>query len=99
MESWNTINVYVHYSPSDPGIRNFFTDKTVFQREEIAVGKRLAYEDSGRLFGSIVVKAFDDESVTIEYRGQDYILNTGKSRELDQGGRDYTNFWLSIQLV
>ena len=99
METWKELNVYVHYSPSDPGIRNIFTDKTTFQREEITVGKRLAYEDSGRLFGSITVKAFDDESVTIEYRGHDYILKPNKTKELDEGGRDYTNFWLSVQLV
>ena len=99
METWKELNVYVHYSPSDPGINNIFCDKSTFAREDLTIGQRLAYENTGGLFGSITLKAFNDETATVTYRGTDYILKIKQSRELDQGGRDYTNFWLSVQLV
>lgn len=99
MNTWKEIIVYVHYSPSDPGIRNIFCDKTSFAREDLCAGQKLSYEDSGRLFSSIVLKAFDEATATIEYCGTDYVLEINKSRELDEGGRDYTNFWLSIELL
>ena len=99
MGTWKELIVYVHYSPSDPGIRNIFCEKSTFAREEMAIDKRLPYEDPGRLFHAIIVKEINDETLRIEYSGHDYILEPKKSRELDQGGRDYTNFWLSVQLV
>ena len=99
MGTWKELTVYVHYSPSDPGIRNIFCEKSTFAREDISIGKGLPYSDPGGLFGSITVKSFDDETVMVTYRGTDYLLNIKKTRELDQGGRDYTNFWLSVQLV
>ena len=99
METWKELIVYVHYSPSDPGINNLFCEKSTFAREEMAIDKRLPYEDPGRLFRAIIVKAIDEETLRIEYSGHEYILEPKKTRELDHGGRDYTNFWLSVQLV
>ena len=98
MEKWTILNIDVDYSPSDPGCRNWYTDNTKYNKEDIKVGERLPYEDSGRLFGSITVKAVSDEGIVVEYRGTDYTVLSGKTAKLDQGGRDYTNFYLHIYL-
>ena len=50
MKKWSTLYIDVDYCPSDPGIRNWFCDRTRFTPKEVKSGKKLSYEDSGGLF-------------------------------------------------
>ncbi len=59
---------------------------------------RLPMSDTwGQLFATIVVKSFDDESLTVEYGQTTYTVHAGKpSVELGKGGMNYTYFCLSL---
>lgn len=51
----------------------------------------------GQLFASIKVKALDDESLTVQYGKTTYTARIDKPWvKLDEGGMDYTSFWLFI---
>lgn len=45
MKKWSTLYIDVDYCPSDPGIRNWFCDRTPFSPEEVKPGKKLNYEE------------------------------------------------------
>ena len=100
MNTWTILNIDVDYSPSDPGSRSCYTDHTEYRPEDLKVGEKLKYEDSGGLFSSIRVVEADGNHVVVEYRQQQYCLNEEKtSFKLDEGGRNYTNFWLYVYLT
>ena len=98
MDTWNKLIIDVDYSPSDPGCSRWFCDKTSFAKEDLTIGQKLSYEDSGGLFSSIILKEMTDEGVVVEYAGTDYSVQKGKTARLDSGGRNYTNFYLHVYL-
>jgi TPR repeat protein len=100
MKCWSQLIIDVDYSPSDPGINNWFCESTKYYKTDLTAGKKLQYKDPGGLFGGITVKEVDDSKVVLSYGGEDYTLREGQShRRLDEGGRDYTNFELNTYLV
>lgn len=62
--------------------------------------RRLPMSSSwGRLFANVVVKDFDEQSLTVQYGAYEYTLRPGEPwKKLDEGGMDYTRFWLFIGL-
>ncbi len=62
--------------------------------------RRLPMSDSwSHLFASVVVKAFDEHSLTIQYGVREYVLRPGERwLELGKSGMNYTTFWLFIGL-
>ena len=100
MKKWSQLVIDVDYSPSDPGINNWFCESTKYNKADLEAGKKLSYEDPGRLFGGITVKEVDDSKVVLTYGDADYTLCEGQSyRCLAKDGRDYTNFELNTYLV
>lgn len=100
MKNWSQLIIDVDYSPSDPGINNWFCESTKYNKADLQAGKKLSYEDPGGLFGGITVKEVDDSKVVLSYGGEDYTLREGQShRRLAEDGRDYTNFELNTYLV
>ena len=98
-KTWDKLVIDVDYSPSDPGINNFFCERTPYERADVTAGRRLPYDDPGGLFGSIYVKEVDDSGVTLVYHEEEVTLNREKSvKKLDTGGRNYTNFYLHVYL-
>ena len=55
----------------------------------------------GGLFSDIIVKAFDEHSLTIKYGKQKHVITPGHGVKLDEGGMSYTSFelYLSIRQV
>ena len=99
MKKWTQLHIDVDYSPSDPGSRRCYCDRTTFAKAELSAGKRLSYEDSGGLFGAITVVSVDDSGLVLKYGTGEYgITADHPHRRLDSGGRDYTNFWLNVSL-
>lgn len=100
MKNWSQLIIDVDYSPSDPGISNWFCESTKYNKADLVAGKKLSYEDPGGLFGGITIKEVDDSKVVLTYGGADYTLCEGQSyRCLAKDGRDYTNFELNTYLV
>ena len=101
MKRWSQLIIDVDYSPSDPGINNCFCERTKYDKATLTAGKKLPYKDPGGLFGGITVKEADDSKVVLSYGDKDCTLFCeGQSwRRLATGGRDYTNFELSVYLV
>lgn len=69
----------------------------------VVVGKvlsddRLPMSDSWRhLFATVVVKAFDEHSLTVQYGVQEHVVRPDEPWvKLDESGMDYTTFWLYI---
>lgn len=62
--------------------------------------KRLPMSSSwGRLFAPVIVKAFDEHSLTIQYGAYEYTIRPGEpAKRLEKAGMDYTTFWLFISL-
>ena len=51
------------------------------------------------LFASVVVKAFDEYSLTIQYGVHEYVHRPGEPwLKLGESGMNYTTFWLYIRL-
>ena len=59
---------------------------------------RLSMSSSwGNLFAAVKVKAFDEYSLTIQYGEHEYVIYPDQlAVHLDEGGMDYTSFWLKI---
>ena len=67
--------------------------------QELSV-RRLPMSGSwSRLFAPVVVKAFDEQTLTIQYGTNEYTLRAGEPwKKLGEGGMDYTRFWLFVGL-
>lgn len=67
---------------------------------EVLSDKRLPMSSSwGHLFASVIVKAFDEESLTVQYGQNEYVIRAGDPwKKLDESGMDYTTFWLFLGL-
>lgn len=82
-----------------PSMDNPHPEHPVVAGQTLSV-KRLPMSSSwGHLFACIVVKDFDELSLTIQYGTNVYTLRAGEPwKKLDEGGMDYTRFWLFIGL-
>ena len=99
--SWNKIIVDVDYWPADPGSRDVFTERTILNRKDLEVGKTIRYDDPSGLMPSIKVIDMDDAGITLAtpemtVRLPDFKGNT--QVKLGEGGRDYTNFQLWVNM-
>lgn len=65
---------------------------------EVLSDRRLPMSSEwGSLFDSVKVKAFDEESLTVQYGAHEYVLRPGQPWvNLDEGGMSYTTFWLFL---
>ena len=98
-KGWEKLVIDVDYIPSDPGTRNHFTERTSYAKADLVAGQILSYEDPGGLFKAIFLKQADDAGVTLVYRDQEYVLTPDHpSKQLDEAGRNYTNFYLTVLL-
>jgi hypothetical protein len=53
----------------------------------------------GELYDSIVVKAFDEHSLTFQYGEKEYTITPEEGCfEFGETGMNYTTFWLSLRL-
>jgi len=63
--------------------------------EELSKSRLPMSSSWGPLFASVKVKAFDEHSLTVQYGEHEYTLRPDEPwRKLDEGGMDYTTFWL-----
>lgn len=95
---WKQLKIWVMSEAIDPGIVHGETLLTTFEPDEIHVGDKLKYKDYGNVLTLPTVVAVDENGVTLKVRQQEVRLWPGECVELDQGGRDYTNFYLSAKL-
>ena len=81
------------------------TDDNPHPEHPVVAGRELSVQRlpmSGswcHLFADIIVKAFDEQSLTIQYGTNEYTLRVGEPwKKLDEGGMNYTRFWLFVGL-
>ena len=99
MKIWTQLNIDVDYSPSDPGISNWFCERTSFPKADLKPGQILRYKDPGGLFAAIRVLEVSPDKVVLGYGEKTYTLTPlDTSRSLDKDGRNYTNFYLNVWL-
>lgn len=99
-KQWIELVISVDYHPCDPGSTRWYQEQTVYPEKDLQAGKVIRYKDPGDLFGRITLREMGDEGVTVEYDGHQYILNMRRHMvQLDEGGRDYTEFELWLFLV
>lgn len=100
MKQWIRLVIDVDYSPRDPGINNWFCERTEYDKSDLHPDMPLRYKDPGGLFGAIRLLEVSDEGVVLEYRSRKYGLKLDSPYgKFDEDGRDYTVFELSIFLV
>lgn len=95
MKKWTHLIVDVDYSPSDPGISNWFCERTEIPFEDVKPGEFVHYKDPSHILASIKVVEKTEEKLVIESAGRTFTLQEkNTTAKLDEGGRDYTNFLL-----
>ena len=99
MRRWNNLVIEVNYHPCDPGINNWFCERTDYPRIVLEAGRVLSFKDPGGLFEGIRVDSLTEDGVVLEYGGRKYSLNRRRPDFLlDRDGRDYTEFRLDVFL-
>ena len=82
-----------------PTADNPSPDYPVVAGQELSVRRLPMSSAWGRLFATIVVEDFDEHTLTIRYGVNKYTLRPGEPwKKLDEGGMDYTTFWLFVGL-
>ncbi|MBP5341691.1 MAG: hypothetical protein J6Y52_04975 [Bacteroidales bacterium] len=96
---WNRLRIDVDIQPSDPGMCGHSSEVTDYDREQLRVGEKIRFKDSGGLMGPVTLKAIDDAGVTLLI-GKEKEVRIEKENyvKVDGGGRDYTNFGLYIRI-
>ena len=96
---WKQLKIWVYSEAVDPGIVHHDSFLTTFEPDEIHVGERLHYEDPGQVLASLTVVEVNENWVTLRVgETKEVRLWPGESKDLDTGGRDYTNFYLQAHL-
>lgn len=99
MRQWTRLVIDVDYHPCDPGMNNWFCERTAYAKSDLKVGMPLRYKDPGELFGGIRLLELTDEGVVLAYGDHQYGLSLDYPYgPLDQAGRDYTEFELNVYL-
>lgn len=96
--SWTTLTVTVDGTTMDPGIMNCSSTRTAFARAELQEGQPLRYKDPSGIMASLTVLEMDDDGVVLRVDKRERRIDAGRTRTLDNGGRDYTNFELIVAL-
>lgn len=95
MKKWTHLVVDVDYSPSDPGICNWFCERTEIPYEDVKEGAFVRYEDPSGILASIKVVEKTPKKLVLESAGRTATLQEDHTTaKLDEGGRNYTNFLL-----
>ena len=96
---WKQLKIWVYSEAVDPGILHRDSFLTTFEPQQIQVGQRLQYHDPGRVLASLTVVAMDEKGVTLQVgKTKEVRLLAGECKDLDESGRDYTNFYLQAVL-
>ena len=74
MKKWTSLVVDVDYRPSDPGISNWFCDRSEFPWEDVKVGEYVRYEDPSGILASIKVLEKTAEKLVLESAGRKVTL-------------------------
>ena len=99
MRQWTRLVIDVDYHPCDPGMNNWFCERTAYAKSDLKVGMPLRYKDPGELFGGIRLLELTDEGVVLAYGDHKYGLSLDcPYGPFDQAGRDYTEFELNVHL-
>lgn len=97
MKHLTDILIDVDYHPCDPGNSTWYCERTRVPKDEVVPGKALHYSDPGGLFSAILVVDVSDGKLVVSYGTRTYTLDEeSPSVLLDRGGRDYTEFELSV---
>ena len=96
---WKQLKIWVYSEAVDPGILHRDSFLTTFEPQQIQVGQHLHYHDPGRVLASLTVVAMDEKGVTLQVgKTKEVRLLAGECKDLDESGRDYTNFYLQAVL-
>ena len=100
--SWYKLIIDVDYSPSDPGCRDHYFERTEMLIKDLKVGQNIGYNDPSSILPSIKLVGIDEKGVTLQsasttvrlpdFRGNHFL-------KLAEAGRDYTNFQLWVGVV
>lgn len=100
--SWYKLVIDVDYSPSDPGCRNHYFERTEVLVKDLKVGQNIGYNDPSEILPSIKLVGIDEKGVTLQSAGTTVRLPDFWGchfSKLAEDGRDYTNFQLWVNLV
>lgn len=95
---WEYLSVMVSWRTSDPGIMNGDCVVVNYKRSDLVAGQRIDYDDPSHEFAVIKLLEIGEESVTVEYQGRTKVVEPGGWRGMDQAARDYSYFYLEIDL-
>lgn len=100
--SWYKLIIDVDYSPSDPGCRDHYFERTEMLIKDLKVGQNIGYNDPSSILPSIKLVGIDEKGVTMQSAGTTVRLPDFKGNhfsKLAEAGRDYTNFQLWAGVV
>lgn len=100
--SWYKIIIDVDYSPSDPGCRDNYCERTERLIKDLKVGQSVGYNDPSGILPSIKLVGIDEKGVVLQSAGMTVRLPDFKGNrfsKLAEAGRDYTNFQLWVSVV
>ena len=99
MKVWTDLVIDVDYHPCDPGMSQWYCERTEYAKADLKAGMPLPYKDPGDLLSGISVAEVSDSRIILSCGGRLYTLEEGHSHALlDKGGRDYTEFELNVSL-
>lgn len=100
--SWYKLIIDVDYSPSDPGCRDHYFERTEMLIKDLKVGQNIGYNDPSSILPSIKLVGIDEKGVTLQSADTTVRLPDFKGNhfsKLAESGRDYTNFQLWAGVV
>ena len=96
---WNDLKIMFSADAMDPGVVSSSTEFTVYDRDELSVGKMVPYDDPSGVLPRLKVVQLTPETLTLQ-AGDHYVeVACGRWTKLGSAGRDYTNFSLDAQLI
>ena len=95
---WEYLSVMVSWRTSDPGIMSGDGVVVNHKRSDLVAGQLINYDDPSREFAVIKLLEINEDNVTVEYQGRTKVVEPGGWRSIDEAARDYTYFYLEIDL-
>lgn len=96
---WKQLKIWVYTEAVDPGIVHTNSVLTTFEPHEIQEGQPLRYKDPGGVLASLTPIEVNENWITLRVGETCEVrLWPGENKSLDNGGRDYTNFYLQARL-
>lgn len=96
---WQTLIIHVIWETHDPGIVNRDSATTSYDATELKAGDRLRYNDPSGTLPSLKLIEIKEDEVTIQADGNEYKLKPGEYSYMGSGGKNYTEFHLSVGLL